>query len=213
MPRAGAGGWDIFPECPTLSLVTPVTLEPPEIEALLDHFGRPEGGDWDRLVPVLYSRLRELAHSRLHAAPAERSLDTTGLVHEAYLRLAGSPLATVVNHEHFLAIASRIMRNILVDHARARRSQKRGGGTAPLSLHDELWIASVDLDGVEDLDEALTRLEAVDRRQSEIVELHYFGGLSLEETAEAIGISLATVKRDLRLARAWLAAALTEPAP
>ncbi len=188
-------------------------LERQQVEAILGRFGEPDTRDWDRLIPALYERLREMAHHRLQAAPGERSLNTTGLVHEAYLRLAESPEAVLLNREHFLAIASRIMRNILVDHARARGAQKRGGGVGTVPLREEMWVATVDLDGVADLDEALTKLEAVDRRQSSIVELRYFGGLSLEETAASLGLSLATVKRDLRLAQAWLAAALGEESP
>jgi RNA polymerase sigma factor (TIGR02999 family) len=184
-------------------------LEQSRIEAILGRFGDAEREDLDRLIPVLYERLRELAHYRLQAAPGEDSLSTTGLVHEAYLRLAGSRPVALLNRDHVLAVASRIMRNILVDHARARGALKRGGGRDAVPLREDMWVAAVDLDGVADLDEALKRLETIDARQSDIVELHYFGGLSLEETAAALSLSLATVKRDLRLARAWLAASLT----
>jgi RNA polymerase sigma factor (TIGR02999 family) len=106
---------------------------------------------------------------------------------------------------HFLALASQIMRNLLVDRARARAAGKRGGGKAPLELQEELWISDVDLDTVTELDEALTRLEALSARQSQLLQHRYFGGLSLEETAAALGVSLATAKRELRSARAWLA--------
>jgi RNA polymerase sigma factor (TIGR02999 family) len=174
---------------------------------------QPTGGlddrGFDRLVAGMYGRLRELAHHRLRAAPLERSLNTTGLVHEAYLRMAGSPDVAFVDREHFLALASRVMRNVLVDQARARGALKRGQGLDSVPLDEEMWVAQVDLDGVADLDEALTRLETIDARQGEIVELRYFGGFTLEETAEILNLSLATVKRDLRLARAWLAADLT----
>jgi RNA polymerase sigma factor (TIGR02999 family) len=161
------------------------------------------------LVAALYGRLRELAHYRLSANPGDRSLNTTGLVHEAYLRMAGSADLAVMNRDHFLALASRVMRNVLVDQARARGATKRGQGLDSISLHEDMWVAQVDLDGVVDLDEALTKLETIDRRQSEIVELCYFGGFTLEEIAAMLDVSLATVKRDLRIARAWLAAELT----
>lgn len=171
----------------------------------------PEGSDGratlDRVVPALYPELRALAHHRLRRAPAERSLNTTGLVHEAYLRLAGGD-ATFANDGHFLATASRVMRNVLVDHARARTAARRGGGVALDALHEETWVGDVDLDRVLELDDALTRLERLDERQARLVEQRYFGGLNLEEIAEATGLSLATVKRDLRSARAWLADAL-----
>lgn len=166
--------------------------------------------DFDRLVAALYGQLRELAHHRLRASPDERSLNTTGLVHEAYLRMAGSADVAFVSREHFLALASRVMRNVLVDQARGRGALKRGEGLETVSLHEEMWTVQVDLGGVVDLDEALTKLEKIDRRQSEMVELRYFGGFTLEETAAMLNLSLATVKRDLRLARAWLAAELTK---
>ncbi len=166
----------------------------------------------DGLVPSLYNQLLTRAQSRLHSAPGEHSLNTTGLVHEAYLRLANSPDQQFIDHDHFLAVASRVMRNVLVDHARARASQKRKAGAHRVEL-DEALVAvevEVDLDTVLDLDDALRNLEEFDARQSQIVECRYFGGLSLEETASALNISLATVKRELRVARAWLAADLTE---
>jgi len=164
----------------------------------------------DGLVPSLYNQLHARAQSRLHFAPDEHSLNTTGLVHEAYLRLANSPDRQFIDHDHFLAVASRVMRNVLVDHARARDSQKRTAGAHRVELDEVLVAVEVDLDSVLDLDDALRNLEEFDARQSEIVECRYFGGLSLEETASALNISLATVKRELRLARAWLAADLTK---
>jgi len=167
-------------------------------------------GALDRLIPVVYDRLRALAHQRLAAAPGEHSLNTTGLVHEAYLRFVESSGATFQSREHFLAIAAGVMRNVLVDHARARVAAKRGGGAALLELREEAWVTGVDLDRVEDLDEALKRLELLDERQARMIEQRYFGGLTLEEIASAMDLSLATVKRDLRSARAWLATELGE---
>jgi RNA polymerase sigma factor (TIGR02999 family) len=164
----------------------------------------------DRLIPVVYERLRALAHQRLAAAPGEHSLNTTGLVHEAYLRFVESAGATFQSRDHFLAIAARVMRNVLVDHARARVAAKRGGGAALLELREEAWVTGVDLDRVENLDEALKRLEQLDERQARMIEQRYFGGLALEEIASAMNVSLATVKRELRSARAWLATELGE---
>ncbi len=165
-------------------------------------------GDVDQLIPVVYDRLRALAHQRLAAVPGEHSLNTTGLVHEAYLRFVESSGPTFQSRNHFLAIAARVMRNVLVDHVRSRVAAKRGGGAALLELGDQLSITGVDLDRVEDLDEALKRLELLDERQARMIEQRYFGGLSLEEIAGAMDLSLATVKRELRSARAWLAAEL-----
>lgn len=164
----------------------------------------------DRLIPLVYDRLRSLAHQRLAAVPGQHSLNTTGLVHEAYLRFVDSPGASFQSRDHFLAIAARVMRNVLVDHARARVAAKRGGGAALLELREEAWVTGVDLDRVEDLDEALKRLEQLDERQARMIEQRYFGGLSLEEVAGAMELSLATVKRELRSARAWLATELGE---
>jgi RNA polymerase sigma factor (TIGR02999 family) len=167
-------------------------------------------GAVDQLIPVLYDRLRALAHQRLSAVPGEHSLNTTGLVHEAYLRFADSPNTAFRSRDHFLAIAAGVMRNVLVDHVRARVAAKRGGGAALLELRDEAWVTGVDLDRVEDLDEALKRLEELDERQARMIEQRYFGGLTLEEIASATDLSLATVKRELRSARAWLAIELGE---
>ncbi|MBA3672903.1 MAG: sigma-70 family RNA polymerase sigma factor [Gemmatimonadaceae bacterium] len=165
-------------------------------------------GDVDQLIPIVYDRLRALARQRLAAVPGEHSLNTTGLVHEAYLRFVESSGPTFQSRNHFLAIAARVMRNVLVDHVRSRVAAKRGGGAALLELGDQLSITGVDLDRVEDLDEALKRLELLDERQARMIEQRYFGGLSLEEVAGAMDLSLATVKRELRSARAWLAAEL-----
>lgn len=159
----------------------------------------------DEIVPIVYDRLHQLAHQQLWNAPGDASLNTTELVHEAYLSLVDAPLVGLRDRGHFLALASRVMRNLLVDHARARRAFKRGGGQAPVELRSDLWISDEKVEGVMELDEALKRLESLDERQSRILALRYFGGLSLEETAAALEISLATVKRELRSARAWLA--------
>jgi RNA polymerase sigma factor (TIGR02999 family) len=146
----------------------------------------------------------------LLAAPGESSLNTTGLVHEAYLRLVDASGVDLPDRAHFLALASRIMRNLLVDRVRARMAAKRGGGKAALELQEAFWISEQDGTAVTELDEALTRLKALSPRQSQLLEYRYFGGLTLEETAAVLGVSLATVKRELRFARAWLALELRE---
>jgi RNA polymerase sigma factor (TIGR02999 family) len=182
-----------------------------EITGLLRlwHAGDPQA--LDRLIPLVYQRLRRLAHLRLQARPGH-SLDTTGLVHEAYLKLVDGPGVSLQDRNHFLALASRVMRQVLTDHARARQAAKRGGGASPVELVEAAWVPDVVLDEVLELDEALQRLEKMNARQSRMLEQRYFGGLSLEETAEALGISLATVKRELRSARAWLAVELRREA-
>jgi RNA polymerase sigma factor (TIGR02999 family) len=150
----------------------------------------------------------------LRHAPGQCSLDTTALVHETYIRLVDAPRVDLPDRAHFLALAAQVMRNLLINHAHARRAAKRGGGIAPVELDDALWLSDEDLDSVVELHEALRRLESLDPRQAELIAHRYFGGLSLEETAAAIGVSLATAKRELRTARAWLALELTgKPLP
>lgn len=183
-------------------------MEHKDIVVALERSAAGEKEALDQLVPIVYAQLHTLAHQRLRGALGERSLNTTGLVHEAYLRLIQSAGTSFENRDHFLAIASRVMRNVLVDHARKRTASKRGGGAALGELQEETWVTEVDSDRVTELDEALTRLEQLDERQARMVEQRYFGGLTLEEIANTTNLSLATVKRDLRSARAWLAGEL-----
>jgi RNA polymerase sigma factor (TIGR02999 family) len=163
------------------------------------------------LVPLIYAELRQLAHQRLRREHANRSLNTTGLVHEAYLKLMDLRRAHFRDRAHFLAMASRLMRRVLVDQARARCAAKRGSGAEPVELDESLWLSEPQADALADLDDALQRLEAIDPRQGQIVEQRYFGGLLLDEIAGAQGVSLATVKRELRFAHAWLAAEMRGP--
>jgi RNA polymerase sigma factor (TIGR02999 family) len=156
------------------------------------------------LIPLLYAELRQVAHQRLRHEHANRSLNTTGLVHEAYLKLVDLRRARFRDRGHFLAMASRLMRRLLIDQARARCAGKRGGGAEPVELDESIWVSDPQADALIDLDDALRRLEDLDQRQSEIVEQRYFGGLALDEVADVQGISLSTVKRELRFAHAWL---------
>lgn len=176
-----------------------------EITDLLKQWSAGDERARDRLIPLVYERLHELAHQRLRGAPAENSLNTTGLVHEAYLKLVDASHVDIPSRAHFLALASEVMRNLLVDRARGRMAAKRGGAKAPVELHETLVIADNHLDRALELDDALRRLEAVSPRQSQLLQHRYFGGLSLEESAATMGVSLATAKRELRSARAWLA--------
>jgi len=178
---------------------------PSEVTRLLQRWTAGDVHARDQLIPLVYDRLRQLAHWRLRSAPGENSLNTTGLVHEAYIRLVDAPRVELPDRGHFLALASQIMRNLLVDRARARATTKRGGGNAPVELEEMLWMSDDNLDSVTELHDALTRLEAVSPRQSELLQQRYFGGLTLEESAAALGVSPATAKRELRSARAWLA--------
>ncbi|HMG96340.1 MAG TPA: ECF-type sigma factor [Gemmatimonadaceae bacterium] len=176
-----------------------------EVTGLLRQWSAGDESARDRLIPLLYDRLRELAHQQLGGASVDNSLNTTELVHEAYIRLVDARRVDLPDRAHFLALASEIMRNLLVDRARARFAAKRGGGVRPLDLDEFEWISDESLESVAALDDALKRLERLSPRQGQLVQHRYFGGLTLEESATAIGVSLATAKRELRAARAWLA--------
>jgi RNA polymerase sigma factor (TIGR02999 family) len=135
----------------------------------------------------------------------ENSINTTELVHEAYIRLVDAPRVDLPDRAHFMALASEIMRNLLVDRARSRLAAKRGGGMTRLDLEELEWISDENVETLAELDDALRRLERLSPRQGQLLQHRYFGGLTLEESAMAIGVSLATAKRELRSARAWLA--------
>jgi RNA polymerase sigma factor (TIGR02999 family) len=156
------------------------------------------------MMPLVYEELRRLAHLYMGRERAGHTLQTTALVNEAYLRLIDQRRVEWQNRAHFIAIAARLMRQILVEHARGRQAVKRGGGQFVLSLSEaDRIIPRGDVNLIA-LDEALRRLEAIDPQKSRVVELRYFGGLTIEEAAEALGISAATIKRDWTIARAWL---------
>ena len=167
----------------------------------------------EELMPLVYDELRRLAHHYLRQERSDHTLQSTALVHEAYLRLAGQNPPQWQNRAHFFGIAAHIMRQILVEYARGRSTAKRGGGACRLTLDEALALPQqIDVDVVE-LDKALTGLAELDAQQSRIVELRYFAGLTIEDTSEVLGISPATVKRDWVTARAWLYRAMTGEAP
>lgn len=158
----------------------------------------------EQLLPQVYDELRRIARGRLRHERPDHTLATTDLVHEAFLKLVPLERVDWRSRAHFFAIASRAMRNVLIDHAERRHTAKRGGGVQAVSL-DEATVASEHpLDDLIALGQALQRLEQLDQRQARVVECRFFGGLSLDETAEALGISAATVSRDWTFARAWL---------
>jgi RNA polymerase sigma factor (TIGR02999 family) len=159
---------------------------------------------FERLIPLVYRELRQLAHNYLRQERGNHTLQSTALVHEAYLRLAAEHRPQMQSRAHFLAIAARVMRHILVDYARSRDTDKRGSDLIKVTLGAaEQTPAAPDVDVVA-LNDALEALAAIDAQQGQVVELRFFGGLSIEETAEALGISPATVKRDWSTARVWL---------
>ncbi len=165
--------------------------------------GQPDAAD--QLVPLIYRELRRIAGAQMGRERPGHTLQATAVVHEAYMRLAGEQDIEWQNRAHFFAIAARTMRRVLLDYARQRRAGKRGGsGAGKVDLDAELLIGDDRLEDVVALDQVLTRLSEMDEEQGRIVELRFFAGLNVEETAEAMGISPRTVKREWRLARAWL---------
>lgn len=177
-----------------------------EVTGLLHAWQRGDREAFDRLVPLVYDELRGLARAQLRRDAGQWTLQATALVHEAYVRLAGTDVSWE-DSSHFFAIAARVMRQVLVDEARRRQAEKRGGGVRPVDL-DPLSVSAAGSEAEEDflaLDQALTRLAALDARRAEVVELRYFAGMTIEETSRHLGFSHATVERDLKLARAWLA--------
>jgi RNA polymerase sigma factor (TIGR02999 family) len=183
----------------------PMAPDASEVTGLLQQWSAGDASARDRLIPLVYDRLRELAHRRLNGSGSDSSLNTTALVHEAYIRLAGARRIELPDRAHFLALASEIMRNLLVDRARARLTEKRGAGVSPLDIDELTEFSDENLESFAELDDALTRLAQLSPRQGRLLQYRYFGGLSLEESAAAEGVSLATAKRELRSARAWLA--------
>jgi RNA polymerase sigma factor (TIGR02999 family) len=163
----------------------------------------------DALIPLVYSELHRLAHHYLQRERSEHTLQSTALVHEAYMRLAGQDPPHWQNRAHFFGIAAHIMRQILVEYARRRGAAKRGGNPCRTTLDEAIDLPMPARLDVIALDEALTELSEMDEQQGRIVELRFFAGLSIEDTSEVLGISTATVKRDRVTARAWLHHAIT----
>lgn len=174
------------------------------ITQLLIEWSRGNQAAFDQLMPLVYDELRKLARSQLRHERPDHTLQATALVHEAYLRLIDQHSVTWKNRAHFFGIASQMMRRILVNYAVRRGARKRGGFVQTVSLDDALGLSGERGLDVVALDEALKELERLDPRQSRIVELRFFGGLSIEETAEVVNISPATVKREWVTAKLWL---------
>jgi RNA polymerase sigma factor (TIGR02999 family) len=166
----------------------------------------------EELLPLIYNELRQLAHNFLYRERPGHTLQTTALVHEAYLKLIDQRDARWQNRSHFFAIAAQAMRRILIDSARSHAAMKRGGPQEKLSLDEVPDVSLEPNTRLLALDEALNRLAEIDPEQSRIVELRYFGGLTIEETAEVINLSPATIKREWAMARAWLHQALSDDA-
>jgi RNA polymerase sigma-70 factor, ECF subfamily len=181
---------------------------PPDITFLLSELaaGNKEAGE--KLVPLVYDELKRLARSYMRRERPDHTLQTTALVHEAYLRLVQQQTVDWQSRSHFFGIAAQLMRRILIDHARGHLREKRGGAQGVLPLDGAIVFSPEHSEELVKLDKALERLSKLDARQSRIVELRFFGGLTVEETAEFLGISPKTVKRDWSVAKAWLHAEL-----
>jgi len=187
-----------------------MTLATSELTLLLDDWKRGDPMALGKLTPLIYDELRRIAHRYARRERNGHTLQTTALVNEAYLRLAGNEVPDWQNRSHFFAVTAQVMRHILIDHARRRRSLKHGGDAQPVSLVEADLMADERAGELIALHEALEELATLDPRKVQVVELRYFGGLSLEETAEALSISLMTVRRDWRAAKAWLFKRLAE---
>ncbi len=186
------------------------TMSPQEVTQLLADWGRGDKSAFDKLFPLVQDELRRIARRQMSHERPGHTLQATALVNEAYLKLAGHEGFEWQNRAHFYAVCAQVMRHILIDHARAHARDKRGGGTIHVSLEEVAVISEEQADEYLALDEALRFLESVDPQKGKIVELRYFGGLSVDETAEVLDISPRTVRREWQRSRAWLYKMITE---
>lgn len=198
--------------------VNPATLGPipnemgpadsQEVTQLLADWSQGSQAALEKLTPLVYAELRGLAHHYMKAQRPDHTLQTTALVNEAYLRLADQSKPNFTNRSHFLAVAAKAMRQILVNHAKASQRQKRGGGSSKVELDEAAVISPEQSGAILDLNDALEKLALLDSRKAQVVELSYFGGLKQDEIAGVLKISAVTVRRDWVFARAWLYAEL-----
>ena len=184
------------------------TASPERVRQLLGDLRRGDEAALTQLTPLVYEDLRRLAHRYMSGQRADHTLQTTALVHEAYLRLADQTNPSWQTRAHFFAVAARAMRHILVDYARRYRSHKRGGGAVKIELDEVALVSPEESKEVINLHEALESLATLDARKAEVVELKYFGGLNYDEIAEVLKISAVTVRRDWKFAKVWLYAEL-----
>lgn len=181
-----------------------ISQPPQEVTQLLHAWRRGDGAALDRLVPIVYDELRRLARCYMARERARNTLQTTALIHEAYLRLVDAHQVDWKNRVHFFAISSTVMRRILVEFARARGRHKRGAGARNVTFDDAAVIAPGPGEDLVSVDEALEALAAIEPRQAKVVEMRFFGGMTEEETAEMLGVSTDTVLRDWKKAKLWL---------
>jgi RNA polymerase sigma factor (TIGR02999 family) len=184
--------------------MTTPSASPEDVTQLLLAWGNGNQDALEKLMPLVYEELRRLAHHYMRRERPGHTLQTTALVNEVYFRLVDQKHVHLQNRAHFFAISAQLMRRILVDHARSHQSAKRGGGAHQVSLDEGALLAQEQAADLIALDDALLRLEALDQRKSRIVELRFFGGLSVDETAAALKTSPRTVMREWSMAKAWL---------
>ena len=186
------------------------TFSQNDITGLLLDWGSGDKAALDKLFPLVYKELRQLAHQYMRRERAGNTLQTSALINEAYIRLVDYKRTRLQDRAHFLAIAAQAMRRILVERARSRTRHKRGGGAQQVSLDEAANLVDDQASGIIALDRALTELFAISPRKGQVVELRYFGGLNIDETAEVLGVSSPTVQREWRAAKAWLYKAIIE---
>ena len=191
-------------------MLRPAMSENEEVTLLLSALTRGDDGAASKLIPVVYAELRRLAGSYMRRERVDHTLQATALVHEAYLKLIEQRSANWQNRAHFFGVAAQLMRRILIDHARGHSRQKRGGEQKKVSLDEAFVFSEKQADELLAVDDSLNRLAEIDPRQARVVELRFFGGLSVEEAAEVLGVSPKTIKRDWSVAKAWLYADLKE---
>lgn len=181
-----------------------MTPSPENVTQLLVRWGNGDQAAFDQLMPIVYAELRRMARGYMNRQGADHTLQTTALVHEAYFKLAGESDKQWQNKSHFFAVAAKAMRHVLVDYARSSQAAKRGGGHDFIPLDDARIPPPDRMEELVALDDALNVLSTLNPRQSEVVEMRFFGGLSVEETAQSLNVSPETVMRDWRAAKAWL---------
>lgn len=191
-------------------MLAPMATDPNDLTRLLGAWRAGDASALDQLVPLVYRELHRLARSAMRGERPGHTLQTTALVHEAFIGLSDAKVDWV-DRAHFYAIAARQMRRILVNHGEAYRAAKRGGGAAHLPLDEALEVAGGDRAEIGELDDALQRLEVIDARKAQTLELHYFGGLTYDEIGAVLGVSASTVDTELRFGKAWLRAQLSAP--
>lgn len=181
-----------------------VNAAPQQVTKLLKRWSSGNESAFDDLMPIVYDELRRMAKGYMNRQDSGHTLQTTELIHEAYLKLAGSEARDLKNRAHFFGVAAKAMRHILVDYARSKSSEKRGGDRQRISMVENQFVSDEKSDEIVALDEAMSKLDELDERKSKVVEMKFFGGLTVEEISKVLKVSAMTVKRDWSFAKTWL---------